>query len=87
MAAFADCKVGDLHHMKGKLNQTGYHSIQLHHAIPTGTQLVGQGVVLMQDNDPKHAFKLCQKYIKSKEEQHFFQLMILVGVISRFKSH
>ena len=29
----------------------------------------------MQDNDPKHTSKLCQRYIKSKEEQHVLQLM------------
>ena len=27
----------------------------------------------LQDNDPKHTGKLCQRYIKSKEEQHVFQ--------------
>ena len=32
-------------------------------------QLVGEGFVLMQDNDAKHTSKLCQMYIKSKEEQ------------------
>ena len=25
--AFANCKIGDLHREKGKLNQTSYHSI------------------------------------------------------------
>ena len=38
-------------------------------------QLVSQGFVLMQANDSKHASKLCQRYVKSKEEQHVFQLM------------
>ena len=62
--------IAKLHQVKGKLNQTGYHSITQHLTIPSRTQLVGQGFVLMQDNDPKHTSKLCQKYIKSKEEQH-----------------
>ena len=57
--AFANCKVGDLHLGKGKLNQTGYHRILQHHTIPSGTQ---------QDNDPKHTSKLCQRWIKNKEE-------------------
>ena len=68
--AFANCKVGDLHQAKGKLNQTGYHSILQHHAILSGMRLVGQGFERMQDNDPKHTSKLCQRYIKSKEGQH-----------------
>ena len=46
-----------------------------HHTIPYRTQLVGQGFILMQDNDPKHTSKLCQMYFKSKEEQHILQLM------------
>ena len=29
----------------------------------------------MQDNDPKHTSKLCQRYIKSKKEQYVLQLM------------
>ena len=39
------------------------------------SQLAGQGFVLMQDNDSKHISKLCQRYIRSKEEQHVLQLM------------
>ena len=58
--AFAYCKVRDLQQVKNKLNQTGYHSILPYHAITSGTHLVGQGFVLMQDNDPKHTSKLCQ---------------------------
>ena len=67
---FDNCKVRDLRKVKGKLNQIGYHT------IPSGTQLVGhQGFLLMQNNDPKHTNKLCQRYIKNKEEQHVLQLL------------
>ena len=65
----------DLDQVKGKLNQTGYHSILQHHTILSGTRLVAQGFAHMQDNDLKHFSKLCQRYIKSKEEQHVRQLM------------
>ena len=44
--AFANCKVMDLHQVKGKLNQTGYDSILQHHAIPSGTWLVSQRFIL-----------------------------------------
>ena len=40
---------------------------------------VSQGFVLMKDNDQKHTSKLCQRYIRSKEEQHFLQLMSWVA--------
>ena len=66
--ACAHREVRDLQQVKGKFNQTGYHSKLQHHAIPSGTQLVGQGLVLMLDNDPKHTSKLSQRYIKIKEE-------------------
>ena len=52
-------KSGICPQMKGKLNQIGYHSKLQHHAIPSGMQLMGQGFVLMQDNDLKHTSKLC----------------------------
>ena len=32
-----------------------------------GTQLISQGFVLMQDNDPKHSSTLYQRYIKSNK--------------------
>ena len=54
VGAFANCKVRNLHQVKGKLNQSGYHSILLHHAIPSGTRLVAQRFVLIKDNDPMH---------------------------------
>ena len=72
---FANCKVGDLYQMKGKLNQPGYHSILQHHVILSEKRLVGQGFLLMGNNHPKHISKLCQRYIKSKEEQYVLKLM------------
>ena len=61
--------------MKSKLNQTDYHSILQHHVIPSGTRLLGQWFLLMLDNNPKYTSQACQRYIKTKEEQHIFQLM------------
>ena len=73
--AFANCKVSNLHHMKGKFNQNRYHSKLQHQTIPFGRQLMGRRFVLMQYNDPKYTSKLCQRYMKSKEEQHILLLM------------
>ena len=72
LEVFVNYKVGDLHQVKGKLNQTGYHSILQHHVSLSGMWLVGQGFVLMQDKKQMHTGKLCQKYIKSKEKQQSF---------------
>ena len=73
--AFANWKVRELHQVKAKLNQTGYHNILQNHIIPLGMWFVHQEFVLMQDNDPKHSSKLCQWHIKRKEVQHVLQLM------------
>ena len=48
---FANYKVSDLHQVKGKLNQIGYHSILQHRTIPSRVRFVAQGLLLMQDND------------------------------------
>ena len=75
MFFFANCKVGGLHQGKGELNQTGYHSILRHHAIPSGTWLEDQVLVLMQDNDLKYTNKICWRYNKSKDEHQVIQPM------------
>ena len=75
VGAFANCKVEDLHQVKGKLNHTSYLRLLQHHTIPYGMQLGGQEFILMQDKDPNHISKLCQKCIKNKDEQHVFQLV------------
>ena len=62
VGAFANYIVKDLHQLKGKLNQSCYHSIRQHHAIPFEMQLVSQGFLFMQDNDTKHTSKFCQIY-------------------------
>lgn len=65
---FAGSRVGDLYRVSGTLNQNGYHSILQRHAIPSGMRLVGQRFILQQDNDPKHKSKLCQNYLRKKEQ-------------------
>ena len=54
--------------------------------MPSGTWPMGQRLILLQDNSPKNTSKLCQSYIKSKEERHIFQLMFW-AVQSADKSH
>lgn len=65
---FAGSRVGDLYRVRGTLNQNGYHSILQRHAIPSGMRLIGQRFILQQDNDPKHKSKLCQTYLRKKEQ-------------------
>ena len=73
--SFAGSRVGDLHRVSGTLNQNCYHSILQRHAIPSGIRLVGQGFILQQDNDPKHTSRLCQNYLRRKEQDGRLQIM------------
>ena len=45
--AFTICKFGDFDQVKGKLSQTGYHSLLQHPTNPSGTGLVAKGFVLI----------------------------------------
>ena len=65
----------DLHRVTGTLNQKGYHSILQRHAIPSGLRLVGQGFIPQQDHDPKHTSRLCQNYLRRKEQDGQLQIM------------
>ena len=62
---FCQLQVKDLHQVKeiDRLSQ--------HHVISSETGLLGEGFVFMQDNGPQNTSKLCQRYIKSKEDHVF----------------
>ncbi len=53
----------------------------------SGMQLVGQGFVFMQDNDPKHTSKLCQRYNSKQRGTAHPSTDVLAGAISNLKSH
>lgn len=72
---FSYAGVGDLHRIKGTLDQKGYHSILKMHAIPSGMRLIGRGFLFQQDNDPKHTSKLCATYLKNKEDRGELKIM------------
>lgn len=73
---FSYTGVGDLHRIKGTLEQKGYHSILSRHCIPSGTRLIGRGFVMQQDNNPKHTSKLCSNYLHRKEESGALKIMV-----------
>ena len=74
---FANCKVSFLHQVKGKLNQTGYHTILQHDAIPFWTQLVAQGFVLLLDHHHHHVIPLAR--ISLSLSRHFSLSFIASG--------
>ena len=82
--AFANCQVWDSHQAKGKISQTNNHS---DHASPSGTRLVDQGFVLIQDNGQSNTSKPYQSYNKSKEKQQILlpmSLLVLSAVLNLF---
>jgi hypothetical protein len=46
-----------------------YHNILVRQAVPVGLSLIGKGFILQEDNDPKHASKLCRGYLEKKENK------------------
>ena len=64
-------KVGDLHQVKGKLNQTGHHSILQHHGILSETQLVIYGFVLIKDNEQKRTITSTRGTLTAKRNTSF----------------
>ena len=43
--------------------------------MPCGKELIGNGFVMQQDNDPKHKSQLCQKYLAMKEPANGLKIM------------
>ena len=75
VGAFANCKDWRFSPVEEQIELNQLYNILQHHAILLGTRLVAQGFVLMQDDDTMNSNKLCQRYIKSKEEQYVLQLI------------
>ena len=46
------------------LKQTGFKLI--HHAIPSGKRLIGNGYIFQHDNDPKHTANTVKSYLERK---------------------
>lgn len=67
--------VGSLTKIDGILKKESYHQILQHHAIPSGTKLIGRGFMFQHDNDPKHTSRLCRKYLESKEKTGVLKIM------------
>jgi len=73
---FSEAGLGDLVRIDGIMKKEDYRKILQTNAIPSGLRLNGPGFVLMQDNDPKHTSKLCQSFIREKENSGTLKYMV-----------
>lgn len=65
---FTASGVGDLHLVKGNMEQLQYKQIMVHHMIPSATRLFDSShFTFQQDNDPKHTAKTVQNYLRTKK--------------------
>ena len=66
-AVSATLALVNLKKIEGIMKKEQYHSILQRHAIPSGINLIGRGLIFQQDNDPKHTSKLCTSYLEQKK--------------------
>ncbi len=64
---FAAGGVGAFIQVKGILVKEKYKQILIHHAVPSGTRLLGCGILFQQDNDSKHTAHIVKDYLSTKE--------------------
>ena len=70
LGCFGGNQVGNLVQIHGIMRKEHYHSILVHHAVPSGMHLFSNGEwVFQEDNDPKRVSILCKKYFKNKIKQ------------------
>ena len=60
--------VGDLVKIEGIMNAEKYRQLLIHHAVPSGKRLIGNGFIFQHDNDPKHTSNVVKAYLQKKEE-------------------
>lgn len=68
--------VAPLKPIEGIMRKEHYHNILVRHGIPAGLDFIGKGFVYQEDNDPKHASKLCRDYLAKKEKKGLITLTI-----------
>lgn len=72
---FSAAGVGSFIRVKGILVKEKYKQILIHHAVPSGTRLLGRGFVFQQDNDPKHTAKIVTRYLARKTADHSLSVL------------
>ena len=76
MKCYCDAgKVRDLKKIEGILWEEGYLDIIQNNAIPSAHHICQGQFIFQENNDQKHSFKLCIKYLESLEKEMVFKKM------------
>ena len=66
--AFCANGVLPLKRIDGIMDKKMYRGILKHRAIPGGINLIGEGFIYQEDNDPKHSSRYCRDFLSRKEK-------------------
>lgn len=56
-------------------DQEKYRQILIHHAMPSGNRLLGNGFIFVHDNDPKHTAGRVKTYLNRKQQNGNISIM------------
>ena len=76
---FGNNKPKNILTITGKLNKGDYLKTIQDSAIPRGLSFIGPELFFQQDNDSKHSYKLCQKFLK-RNSNAFFKVWNSIAV-------
>ena len=67
--------VGDTVQIDGIMNAEKYRHVLIHHAIPSGKGLSGNGFIFQHDDDPKHTANAVKSYLERKTADKILTVM------------
>ena len=57
------------------MNTEKYKQILIHHAMPSGNEIIGNSFIIQQDNDPKHTRLKVKSLLERKKHSGDVQVM------------
>ena len=73
--AFCASGVGRFYKVEGKMKKEQYLKIVNQEAVPSGLELLGEGFIFQQDNDPKHTAKIVKARFAELHEEGVLTLL------------